>query len=783
MIKRPLLFMAAVYIIGIISYQGGRIFFLICLLLLNLFVFLSSIIFSKHIFRRYGDWFILLLPVFLGLGFIRIASWSESCDAENFFDLAGNGKIIGVAETIKGASEKYQVILRNSRLFFKGEWKSCNGILVYLDNIHSDREGEMIRHGNTISVTGKWLPLSRASNPGQFDEFIYFQQDHISFKMLGSEVQILNKEISVLQDALYRFKEYLISGLLYHLPEKEAGILSLMLFSEKSLIDEEMKLLYQNNGIAHILAISGLHISLLGMGLFRILRKLYLPMAPSILCVSIFLFLYGILTNFSVSATRAILMILISFGAIILGKSYDMLSALAFSALFVLIREPASLYSAGFQLSFLAIFGISVIYPVMERLFLTSKRKRWLSPLFSSISVTLSTLPVILYHFFEWPLYSILLNLLVLPFLSVVVLFGLCAAVLGEAFLGAGYFLSGPVYYLLLWFESVCRFTEMLPFHTLLSGRPAWPTLVVYYLLLFVFLTLGYRKKEEAHKKFCRLAFLLPIFGFVICFYHPDSVLRIWFLDVGQGDGIYIQSEGVSILVDGGSSTVKEVGKYRIIPFLKYQGKAVINYCFLTHLDADHRNGIEEILMQNQIIIQNLVVPRAAVKEEHWFSIQNLAKEKQVNLYVLEAEQSLEFGKLKLDCIHPEYAFEGSSNAASLVLSLSYGEFDLLLTGDLEAEGESVVADILRGSQYDLLKVAHHGSKNSTNTSFLEAVSVKTAIISSGKGNSYGHPHKETMDRLRYYGVETLLLMNCGAVEVTSNGEWMEYVNFLSPLH
>lgn len=779
--------MAAIYMVGIVSYQGGRSVFLFCLLVLSLFVFLYSLLFSSHVFRLHGDWFLFLLPILFSVGYFRSNTYTEACDAATFLSLEGKGEVFGTVESIKGTEEKYQLILRESKVHWKGRWETCKGILVYLKQV------EGIHIGNQISIKGKLLPLTRASNPGQFDEFSYFQKDQISFKVQGNEVKILDTKTSFLKDSLYHLKEYFLSALLFHLPKKEAGILSLMLFSEKSFMEEETKLLYQRNGIAHILAISGLHISLLGMGLFRFLRKIFLPLIPSILAVSLFLILYGILTDFSVSATRAILMILFSFGAILLGKTYDSISALAFSSFFILFSQPFELFSGGFQLSFLSVFGIAIISPALEECFSVSKVKWLISPFLSSLSVTFMTLPVLLFHFFEWPLYSLFLNLIILPFLSFVVLFGLCVAILGGIFFEISSFLSGPAYYILQWFEVVCQFAKNFPFHTLLSGRPTWYSLFFYYASLLLFLILCYEKKN---KKFCRFFLCLPFAALLFCFYHPDPGLQIYFLDVGQGDGIYIQTKEVCILVDGGSSTVKEVGKYRMIPFLKQQGNAVIDYCFLTHLDADHINGIEELLSkmeidqphnlsgyQGNIIIRNLVVSKTVTKEKEWEALAALAKQKQVNLYSMEAGESLNFGELNMKSIHPFADFTGAGNAASLVLALSYGEFNLLLTGDLEGEGERLVADKLRGASFDLLKVAHHGSKNSSKAYFLDAISVKKAVISSGRGNTYGHPHVETLERLEEHGVEICIMEENGAVKVTCNGELVEYENFLSLLH
>lgn len=260
--------------------------------------------------------------------------------------------------------------------------------------------------------------------------------------------------------------------------------------------------------------------------------------------------------------------------------------------------------------------------------------------------------------------------------------------------------------------------------------------------------------------------------------------MKIVMADVGQGDGIYIKGpEGRRYFVDGGSSDISSVGKYRIEPFLLSQGVRTLDYVFISHGDTDHMSGIAEMLVNQQlgIQIQNLVLPTERVWDKELEELAALAAENGTRVVVMEAGNVLTEGQgdktLTLTCLAPSQGYQGESgNAASMVLDVSFGEFDMLMTGDLEGEGEENLLENSTLHQYDVLKTAHHGSKNSTSAEFLARVSPKVAWISAGSDNRYGHPHGETLERLLAVGSQIFCTAESGAVTLTTDGRkiWME---------
>ena len=280
--------------------------------------------------------------------------------------------------------------------------------------------------------------------------------------------------------------------------------------------------------------------------------------------------------------------------------------------------------------------------------------------------------------------------------------------------------------------------------------------------------------------------------------------MQVTFLDVGQGDGIFMKGpEGNTYLVDGGSSDVKKVGQYRLEPFLKSQGVGRLDYVLISHGDSDHVNGVEE-LMERQNIgvkIKTLVLPMQEVWDEALAGIAEKAKEYGIRVVVIEPGQSIKEGDMTITCIQPgnpgteaeNRESEGRDadeeyepgNASSMVLAVKFGEFDMLLTGDVEGEGEGQLTEQLeeqyRGCTWEVLKVAHHGSKNSSSEEFLRQVKPAYAFISAGQENRYGHPHQETIERLADVGSKVYSTQEKGALIVeVEDGETMKVGSYWS---
>lgn len=638
--------------------------------------------------------------------------------------------------------------------------------------------------GSEIKLEGKLKAFERASNPGQFDSYSYYQVSGVSYRL--NQAHILEKtiEYSKWRETLYQFRKSLVQKLDENLPEQESALMQTMLLGEKSELDKELKALYQRNGIAHILAISGLHVSMLGIGLFKLLRKAGVPLKVSAGMSGMVLVLYGVMTGFSVSSKRAVFMFVLHMFAVLMKRTYDMLTALAVAAVVILIGQPYYIGQSGFVFSFGCVLGIGLVLPAL------TETKQKLLPgvkgLLSAFAMATVSLPIYLWFFYQFPIYSIFLNLLVIPLMSYLMAAGLILLFFSVIFvpfiLPCALLIEGTFQI----FEKACSLCDSLPGHLLNIGKPrVWQMLLYLGALLLVVVL----------KKKSKLVVRWVITGAaVLVFLFPErGEMKLTFLDVGQGDGIYIESaRGSRFLVDGGSTSVSGVGEYRLIPFLKYQGVSTLDAVFITHPDEDHCNGIRELLEKGKdhgIYVRCIVLPDIAIqaRDEAYVELEKAALAENIPVQYISSGQVVEADGLSLVCLHPESRSSiQDANEYSMVLKLTYGEFSALLTGDLEGAGEKRLLTLMGesgDSGVTVLKVAHHGSGNSTSKEFLECLSPYYTVISCGKNNSYGHPHAELIERLDNCGTQTLITYETGAITFCTDGKRVKVQFYASELY
>ena len=649
---------------------------------------------------------------------------------------------------------------------------------------NSDEERKQIKTGNRILITGTVSFFEHATNPGNFDRKFYYQKQGIHALIWAENIQQEDDSCWFFREKLAELRQTCAEKLKTSLGEKYGGGMCAVLLGDKSSLDEEMKELYQKSGIGHILAISGLHMSFLGIGVYRMLRKAGFGFGISGGMGIVFLIFYTCMTGGSISAVRALIMFIIRIGADITGRTYDMATSLSVAAAVIALIQPLYLLDAGFWLSFGAVFAVAVISPALEKSRILPTR------ICAGASIQAVLLPFLLYWYFEIPPYSMILNLLVLPLMPFVLISGIIGIIFSAPVSVLGSLFLQVCRYILMFYEKASAFTMELPYGRIVTGRPTVVLIIIYYIFLFLICGLAAGKKADAQKeekkqlyKCSRKMFAAVLCVLPLCFclftglsYRKKGEIRITMIDVGQGDRLYIRGpEGKNYLMDGGSTDEADVGKYRLEPFLKSQGVKTLDYVFVTHGDEDHINGIRELL-ENQklgICIRTLVVPPVEIPDEKLWELAVLASENGTRVATIQKDQKISEGKMEWKCLGPPIDYDGEpGNAASLVMSLQYEEFDMLFTGDVEAEGEELlVKNSISADDYDVLKVAHHGSRNSTSEAFLAWASPEIALISAGKGNRYGHPHEETLERLDSVKCKIFVTSECGAVSIRSDGK------------
>ena len=867
--------------------------------------------------------------------------------------------------------------------------------------------------GQQIILEGTFSHFATATNPGEFDVQRYYAAKGIGGRVRKSQILAVGEKYSFLREKLYGFRQVLHDRLAEVFPAKEASVMQTLLLGEKEL-DAEVKALYQKNGIAHILSISGLHITLLGMGVYRLLKRLGLPVRAAAVGGAMLLLMYGVMVGMNVSASRAIGMYLLQMLGIFVGRTYDMLTGLGLMALLLVLQEPERLCDVSFLMSFGAVLGICILTPVLSEdgrerdadaelevkgisawlrtvadIFGDSAYERnkyregWRKVAYegiqrivsavkggfaASVGVILFTLPVQLWFFYEIPVYSVLLNLLVLPFMSVVVAGGILSLIPG---LG----LVGTVDCLILWwYEWICGRFAQLPGAIWCVGRPEIWQIVCYYVGIFLLVfgreyveawkrrgTYGEKNVPGDRQHFARTLLCLKMRGawkrrgtygeknvpgdrlhfartlwclitrgadesirnrkkdcngemiqhsdrrFGICptgvqnalakfrcawqgamtymnrVQHLIAVVmilglliglltgnfdcgsRVTFLDVGQGDGIVVETGQGAYLFDCGSTSRKNIGEYVLKPYLKSRGIRSLRGVFVSHPDEDHMNGVIELLENGAdwgIVVEQLFLPAIAEgkRTESFVTLLAAAEVAEVPVSYIKCGDEIRDSQLRLLCLHPEEnttladanaysecfyvevfakkikqeaiddrkaiadrqakdasegsAMEGSGENGNFAGNGSFagngerkdfrmndGKINILLTGDVEGEGERQLMQELQALQQpqslqesqrlqeqrgqrefrvDILKVAHHGSGYSTGTEFLATASPAIAIISCGRNNSYGHPHAETLQRLEDARVPWYGTMDYGALTVTVGSHGNRLHGYLS---
>lgn len=691
----------------------------------------------------------------------------------------------GSYDTCIGSVYRIEFQKDKSVLYLKSDSEK---ILCYFSN---DSFASKLKIGNAVCVSGKVRLFESASNEGQFDAKTYYGALGMDFAMTGCKGVIADKSYHPYKEGLYRIRRMISKSLEAGLSEEYAGIMQAMLLGEKGNMDQELKGLYQRNGIAHVLAISGLHITFLGMGLYKLCRKIRLPpLAGSLLSFALIVS-FGEMTGSGASTIRSVIMFSLFLLGGICGSTYDMLTAMAISAAGLLAYQPGYIYHSGFLLSFGSVMGIALISPFVKDYFIQkppakkmilnkSKRAKlldkwkdyFLSSLGASLGVIFATLPIQLYFFYTFPLYSIILNLFIIPLMGALMAAGVFGGI-GACILPGGSFLFlMPCKWILVFYEFMCRLFDLLPGGHIILGRPVlWKILFYYGILCGVLLWEYYdgRKEETAlntHRITRAIKAVLALTAVLVLCVRWRSTTTCTMLDIGQGDCLVLEEkDGVNILIDGGSSDISQVGKYRIVPYLKSRGISKIDYAFISHGDRDHTSGVLEMLLNREeleIKIDCLVLTKFAVTDTAYKELLSAAGQSNTRVLLIGTGDCFVMGETEITCIYPGREAQASGNDQSMVLLMEYGGVKTLFTGDLTEEKEQEV----KWADVDILKVGHHGSRYSTGTAFLEQCRPETAIISAGENNSYGHPHKETLERLGQYGAKTFLTAEKGAITI-----------------
>ena len=779
-IKRPVFWILLAFVLGEVIAVFDLNIAVPCIVL-------AIIVIRKIIIKAYEDMGAFVVIFFtLIMGFMLMSN--EITTRNHIYDLKENtvivqGKIYKIENTAFGKN----IYLKGVEVENGEKNVSVKRIFVNTEKIPN------VKIGNIIKVRGKLRQFEEAANKGNFDSRKYYLSLGFYGKIEAGTIEVINSEYSGIRQGLYELRMEIIERLeklcsdnkgIFSIINNKNGIIGAIILGDKTDLDSDIKELYSVSGIAHILAISGLHISFIGMATYRLLRRRFRFLFSAAVSIPVVLS-FGIMSGFGISTIRSIIMFILKIIGEVLGRKYDAITAISLAGLVLLVQNPFVVCNSGFQMSFGAIIAIVLILPIVEEILNTDNKI--IKVLSANFTISLVMNPILAWNYYELPTFSFLLNIVVVPLMSVVIVSSIVGIFCSCIMFGFGKAVIFPGCGILELYTFLCNIINKSSVASIVVGQPKVTIIIVYYAILLVVLfglknirtkytraekerniikketglVLEKKAKKERRIKGQNVKLRLAcIVGFLLLncliYYIPNPGFYITFINVGQGDGILIHGDnGTKVMVDGGSTSEKQVAKNCIVPYLKAEGIGTIDYSIITHTDKDHISGILEILENNnsnRIRIKNLVMPDINMKDDTYNELIEKAKLKKINVLYIKKGDTLSLGKTKIKCIYPETTTTASDkNDYCTVLSVKNKTSKILLTGDISKEIEEKIKDDIE-ENYTVLKVAHHGSNYSSSEKFLKKVNPKYSIISVGKNNSYGHPGNETMERLRKQG-------------------------------
>lgn len=655
----------------------------------------------------------------------------------------------------------------------RGFMKDSNGRNVYVTyKLRSEEEKEHFDQvplvGKQFIVYGTLTEPRRPAHPYSFHMNDYLKSKGAIGTVESNRIDYVGDQANLIHE-ISKKRFVLQKHIEQTFPESLAAEAEALLIGLQEHVDDETTRAYQKLGITHLFAISGLHIAILTFIFYEGLLRLQVRRELATILLLIILPVYGILAGGAPSVWRAIAVVEL----VMVSKMKNRIpidDALALSFIGFVMFEPWVIYQIGFQLSYLATF--SLIY---SSRFLSTLKSWWSQSFFVTFVSQLIVYPLLLYHFYELSISSFIVNIVYVPLFSFLILpINIILLIVT--------FIPGPIANWLFALYEPLRLLitkgtfilQSFPYQMWVPGKPTLFFMVIAYLCVFI--AFYYIDKREKYWKILIVLFLPALLLQLHWKLNPHLVIT--FIDVGQGDCILIElpyRKQVYLIDSGGfmrfqqekwkqRNQIYEIGRQVVVPYLKGKGISKIDRMILTHADSDHAEGAEEIL--KEIRVKEIHITPSSLEKPVMNDLIEVAKEQKVPIKEQIAGVSWKVGDASFQYVWPfDTNYEGNND--SLVLYIKMKEFEALLTGDLEKEGEK---ELLRKyptlSQIDVLKAGHHGSKTSSSEEFVERLQPSLTIFSAGVDNRFGHPHQEVVERFETRGLKTLTTAEVGTIEI-----------------
>lgn len=766
--RRPLVFFAVAYILGII------IQYYFVLEQITILIIFGIILLFAYIFIFNKDIYVILLICFLMAGSLNfyfnnnLRSTLESFDNKEVLVL-GNAISLNFSKTDEYILYIKQIISKEKT------YNVDEKILLKVQ----DFAGEINLNNKKIIVKGILQYPKEARNPNMFSYRFYLKTKRI-YRIIYADkfkIKILGEaKLPFYQRLKYDIKSSIYKRVLEILPENEGRIALSLVFGDKKILDEELYNTFKYLGIAHVLAISGLHFGIFylfidhGLKAFRVINRF------KIIIILMLLWSFALLVGFSPSVLRAVTLITLYLVSNIIDRRYDIFTALSFICLITLIINPFILFNVGFQLSFTAVLSLGIFYKkIYNKLNLIPDLLKKI--IASSVSVQIGISPIIAYHFNIFSIWAVFFNIpvvfLVGYILPITLIFFIFIFINQNFALFIGYIDKLLIKILI----EITRTSFYMPISRLDVISPKMHIIVLYYFLLIVIFYGDFLLKNFNRNKIIFIMLILFFAIFLVNIY-INNELTITFIDVGQGDSILIEAPcGKNVLIDGGRSN-----NYNFLAeFLLKNHIYNIDTIIITHIHNDHIGGIIDVV--EMLNVRKIIIGTDVFVSGDFIELKKVLNEKHLKMIKGVREQEINIkSDLKIKILHPSLELivntDDDINNNSLVSLLQYKDIKILFTGDIQHEAEEYIMSNIKKIDIDILKIAHHGSKTSTSQKFIEFFTPEIAVIQVGK-NFFGHPHEEVLKLLKENNIKVYRNDKSGAIIIKTDGKNIKVYEFL----
>lgn len=794
--KRPIFIITLGFVSGIVGGLYLKIVPLfICLLLFLVFIIVYTKSNIINIFKRNKSIYVFLISIIISGIWINFYEFRY----EQIYKKLKSETLL--ATVISDVQEKEYF---NKYIIKVG--KSKNKIVQNKCFILQTPKSIKLEFGNEIKIQAEYIEPEQSRNYKGFDYKEYLKTQKIYGTFKTNNIYIIKEEnINTIEKILHKIKTKIINNMEMVFNKDTKDLFLGMLIGHKDNISDDLKEDFRKSSLSHILAISGDHISYVILTL-TILGELFkIPKRINNVLISIFLILFIYITGYTSSVIRAAIMGSIIIGQILIYRKQDTITTISLSILIMLCENPYRLFDLGFILSYLATIGIVYYTKILKEH--KKSRTKILDSILITLAANLFIIPIVLYNFNTLSLNFIISNLIASVLMKPIIVGGIIIIIISFLSIKISK-ICGFIYnYLLKILILNAKITSKIPFSNLIVTTPSILLIIVYYILLIIIIFLIYLKNMASNRYLARsilgkigkmrkyiihnfkkiIIFIAVIIITINQFKYLPNELKLYFIDVGQGDStLIITPKGKKILIDGGGNDGYSIGKKLLLPYLLDRKIKEIDYMIISHFDTDHCDGL--LYLIEQINVKNIIIGNQYEQNDNYRKFLNLIKKNKNNIIIAKMEEKILIEEnVYIDILWPSLnnsIYENSINNNSIVCKLSYKNFSVLFTGDIEEVAEKELIheigdlNILKST---VLKVAHHGSKTSSTKEFLNAVNAKYALIGVGKNNKFGHPSDTTIENLNKTNTKIFRTDEMGEIEIKTNGKKIKFRTHIHP--